>query len=66
MYSFKKLTQFSQKNTVPCVSASDTNGFLLRDACVFQLSRNGLYGMNIVNLHLGDPKSQLVLISKTN
>jgi hypothetical protein len=33
-YFFQKLTQFSQRNKVLLASASNTDGFPLRDTCV--------------------------------
>jgi hypothetical protein len=51
-YSVLKLTQFSQGNNVLHALASNTDGFLLRDTCVFQLSGIGLFGTTWAILHL--------------
>jgi hypothetical protein len=34
-YSFQKLTQFSKGNNVPDAAASNIDGFLWRDICVY-------------------------------
>jgi hypothetical protein len=39
-YSFKKLIQFTQGNNVLDAIVSNTNGFLLRDACVSSTQMN--------------------------
>jgi hypothetical protein len=47
-----KTNSFSKGNNVLHALASNTDGFLLRDTCVFQLSGIGLFGTTWAILHL--------------
>jgi hypothetical protein len=66
-YSFQKLTQFSEGNNVLDAPASNTNGFLLRDASVSstQLHRP-IWNKDIAHLYLEKLTLQEIFLSESN
>jgi hypothetical protein len=64
--SFPKLAQLSQENNVLHASASNTDCFLLRNACVSSNYPNRAIGNEMSLFDLEKRDLQEVLISKTN
>jgi hypothetical protein len=64
--SFQKLTQFWQWNNVLNSPVSNTDGFFLRNTCVFTTYLIGLLEKNRAYPHLEKCDFQEVFLSKTN
>jgi hypothetical protein len=65
-YSFHNLTQFSHRNNVIHVAASNIDDFLWRDTCVSSTQLYSPFGANTAYLHNENYDLQAVFLSKIN
>jgi hypothetical protein len=65
-YSFHNLTQFSHRNNVIHVAASNIDDFLWRDTCVSSTQLYRLFRANTAYIHNENYDLQAVFLSKTN